>query len=107
MSSTKFLIATVLSLIPKTVFAALSGLGNVPTVSGGGSNLRLVIINIINTVLGFLGLIAVIVIIVAVIRAGTGEGQRENARNAIVYGMIGLIVVLIASAIVTFVVSSV
>ncbi len=92
------------------VFAGLSGIGGIPTISGGGGNLRQVILSIINTILGFIGLIAVIVIIIAGIRlivAGGDEGQRQKARSAIVYAAVGLLVILLASALVNFVVNAI
>lgn len=91
-----------LSLFATTTHA----IGEVPAIGGGPGDLRQAIIDVLNAVLMFLGIIAVVVIVIAGIRliiGGADEGQREKARNAILYAVIGLIVVFLASAIVNFV----
>jgi ABC-type transport system involved in cytochrome bd biosynthesis fused ATPase/permease subunit len=57
-------------------------------------------------ILTFLGIIAVLIIVIAGIRliiGGADEGQREKARDSILYAVIGLIVILLAGAIVQWV----
>ncbi|MDD5469531.1 MAG: TrbC/VirB2 family protein [Candidatus Peribacteraceae bacterium] len=80
-------------------------LGEIPD-TGGGTDIHQGLTNLIEKVLTFLGIIAVIVIVIAGIRlivGGSDEGAREKARNAILYAIIGLIVILLAGAIVRWV----
>lgn len=65
---------------------------------------------IINVVLGVLGIITVAVIIVGGIRFTTSQGdatKAAKAKNTILFGVIGLIIALLAFAIVNFVLSGV
>ena len=66
--------------------------------------------NLINVVIGLVGIIAVIVIVFAGQRYITAQGdpgQLQQAKNMILYGIIGMIVASLAFAIVNFVLSSV
>jgi len=84
---------------------ALADFGAIPD-TGGGTDVHDALTSVIQTVLTFLGIIAVLVIVVAGIRliiGGADEQQREKARNAVLYAVIGLILVLLAGAIVNFV----
>jgi len=68
------------------------------------------ILKIINLVTGILGVVAVIVIIVGGIQyvLSTGDaGKVAHARDTILYGVIGLIIAVVAFAIVNFVLSSI
>jgi len=81
-------------------------LGNIPDTGGGNANIHGALSSLITKVLTFLGIIAVIVIVIAGIRmiiGGADEGAREKARNSILYAVIGLIIVLLAGAIVRWV----
>ena len=71
----------------------------------GTSDLKSSTLNIIQWVLGILALIAVTMIIFSVFIAATagGEERGEKAKKVIVGAIIGLIIVLISWAIVTFV----
>lgn len=65
---------------------------------------------IINVVLGVIGFIAVVMIILGGISFITSQGDTAKvtkARNTILYGVIGLVVAILAFAIVNFVLSSV
>ena len=65
------------------------------------------IINIINWVMGIIALVAVIVIIIAGIQfmTSTGDpGKVKKAKDAILYAVIGLIVIIFAATIVNFVI---
>jgi len=65
---------------------------------------------IINSLLFILGAVAVLVIIIGGIRYATsmGDAKRvESAKNTIMYAVIGLIVALLAYAIVNFVVTTI
>ena len=75
----------------------------------GTADLKQTVINIVNWVLGLLGLIAVIMIIYAGILWITAGGNEENvdkAKKIISAAVIGLIVILLAWAIVIFVVGT-
>ena len=63
--------------------------------------------NIVNTLLFVLGTIAVIMIIVGGIRYTTSNGdqsQLSSAKNTILYSVVGLVVAIMAYAIVNFVI---
>jgi hypothetical protein len=73
-------------------------------------NLIPVITTIINVLIGVLGIVAVIVIIFAGIQFVTSSGDAQKvakAKNTILYGVIGLLIALLAYPIVNFVLSSV
>lgn len=85
---------------------AFAEFGSIPTVGGGGTDIRGTVLDILSAILNLMALAAVAVIIFAGIRlviGGSDESQREKARNAILYAVIGLIVILLAQAIVSFV----
>lgn len=69
-----------------------------------------VVTNIINAVISVVGIVAVLVIVVAGQRYITSNGdptKLQQARNMIIYGLIGVIIALLAFAIVNFVLGSV
>lgn len=71
-----------------------------------GASMQTLIRNIISTLLFVLGIICVIVIIVAGIQyavAGGDAAQITRAKNSILYAVVGLVVALLAYAIVNFV----
>jgi len=77
---------------------------------GNSTDLMGTIKVIVNVVLGIVGLIAVVVIIVGGINFTTSQGDAgkvKKARDTILYGIIGLVVALLAFAIVNFVMSNV
>ncbi len=85
-----------------------SGIGSTFGI-GTTTDLRSSIINIVNYVLGLLGLIAVIMIIYAGVTWLTAAGNEERidkAKKIISAAVIGLIVILLAWAIVIFVVGT-
>ena len=76
----------------------------------GTNNLMKTINDIINVVLGALGIVAVVVIIIGGIGFVTSQGDAARvtkARNTILYGVVGLVVALLAFAIVNFVLKGV
>jgi hypothetical protein len=83
-----------------------TGIGS--TFGIGSTDLRSTVINIVNYVLGLLGLIAVVTIIASVIIIGVAGGtdRAAKARQALFAAIIGLVVVLLAWAIVIFVVGT-
>ena len=81
--------------------------GSVPDI-GGATDPRTAILRILKSVLNFLALIAVVVIVIAGIRlviSSGDEGAVDKAKKTILYAIVGLIIILLASAIVEFVVS--
>ena len=68
------------------------------------------IITIINWVIGILGLVCVIVIIIGGVNYMTSSGDSgkvKKAKDTILYGIIGLVICILAFAIVNFVISGV
>lgn len=67
------------------------------------------ITNILNVVIGVLGIVAVIVIILGGIQYMTSAGEPgkvKKAKDTILYGIIGLIICVLAFAIVNFVIGN-
>ncbi len=72
--------------------------------------LNTTIINIINAIIGVLGLVAVIVIIIGGVQYMTSSGDAgkvKKAKDTILYGVLGLVIVVLAFAIVNFVISNI
>ena len=77
---------------------------------GTTDNLPETIIGIINAVIGVLGIVAVVVIIIGGINymTSTGDaGKVKKAKDTILYGVIGLVICILAFAIVNFVISNI
>lgn len=75
-----------------------------------GSGLMSSVQTILNVVISVLGLVAVVVIIIGGFSYMTSQGdpaKAAKARNTILYGVIGLVVALLAFAIVNFVLQGV
>ena len=75
-----------------------------------GSDPRTVIANVINTILGFLGVVAVVIILMGGFKymiAGGDETKIGEARALLVSGIIGLIIILGAFGIASFVVKAI
>lgn len=97
-----------------STFAANSNLnGGIPisTVGNGtGTELQNAVISIINGVVGVLALVAVIVIIIGGVNYMTSSGDAgkvKKAKDTILYGVIGLVVCVLAFAIVNFVIANI
>jgi multisubunit Na+/H+ antiporter MnhB subunit len=76
----------------------------------GGQDLNNVIQAIINTVIFVVGIVAVVMVILGGIKYSTSQGDSgkvKSAKDTIMYGIIGLVVAILAFAIVNFVLSSV
>ena len=89
-----------------------TGSGKVPEFTGenASTDLSTIIINIINAVLGVLGLVAVVVIIIGGINYMTSSGEAgkvKKAKDTILYGVIGLVICILAFAIVNFVIKNI
>ena len=79
-------------------------------IPGGGDDLQGNILNIINVIIGILGVVAVVVIIFGGVQYMTSAGDSskvKKAKDTILYGVIGLIVCILAAAIVNFVIRSI
>jgi hypothetical protein len=74
----------------------------------GSADLKQTIVNIAQWALGLLGLIALIMIIYSIIVAATTDDsdRAAKAKGGIIAAMIGLVIILIAWAIVTFVIGT-
>lgn len=89
-----------------SVTAHADFLGDVPDVGSGTGDIRETTLNVLSSVLNFMALVAVVVIVIAGIRlvvAGSDDQQRDKAKKMVIYAIIGLIVIILASAIVSFV----
>ncbi len=87
---------------------ALGDPSAIPGIAGGGGvdSLKAAIVTIITTVLDFILIIGVVFVIIAGIRlivSGGDEGEKDKAKTTIFYVIAGIIVVLLARVIVTFV----
>ena len=82
----------------------------VDTSGSGGEDLVESITTILNAIIGVLGLVCVIVIIMGGITYMTSSGETEKVkkgRNTILYGLIGLVICVLAFAIVNFVIGNI
>ena len=78
--------------------------------TGSGADLEGSFIKVINWVMGIVGMICVVVIILGGIQYMTSAGDAgkvKKAKDTILYGIIGLIVVALAATIVNFVIANV
>lgn len=74
------------------------------------TDLQSAVITIINAVVGALALVCVIVIIIGGVNYMTSSGDAgkvKKAKDTILYGVIGLVVCVLAFAIVNFVISNI
>lgn len=75
----------------------------------GGRDIRDTIASIINVALGLLGIVAVVIILLGGFKWMISQGEEEKvkqAKNLIIQGIIGLVIILSAWAIAQFVVGS-
>ncbi len=90
-----------------------TGVPGVDTVGGGAQgtdNLPNLIFAIINGVIGVLGVACVVVIIVGGINYMTSSGDAakvKKGKDTILYGLIGLVICVLAFAIVNFVIKNI
>lgn len=85
-----------------------NGINGTPTCNASGANdPSKYIKNIINIILYVIGAIAVLMIVIGGLRyviSGGDSSQTKNAKDTILYAVIGLVIALMAYAIVNFVV---
>ena len=82
------------------------GLGYAANVGLGTQEIRAVAANVINVLLGILGILALIIVLYGGFRWMTSAGNEENvaaAKKTIGAGLVGLIIIFFAYAIVLFV----
>ena len=80
------------------------------TLGGANTDLRTIIARIINFALGFLGIIAVVIILFGGFKWMTAAGNEDKvseARKLLVAGIIGLVIILAAWAVSTFVIGAI
>ena len=91
--------------------AASNGMINVTNINNGGADdLKNSVITIVNAVVGALAMVAVIIIIIGGVNYMTSAGDAgkvKKAKDTILYGVIGLVVCVLAFAIVNFVVMNI
>jgi type IV secretory pathway VirB2 component (pilin) len=102
------LAALILTALPERA-AAAGPLGDASEINVGseGTDLKEVIINVTKRVLDFVSLLAVVVIVIAGIWLIVGaweEGSKEKAKKIVIYTIVGLLLILIARAIVAFII---
>lgn len=110
--------ATVIATLALPMFAMAQGTVNtnellpsgIGTALGTGTgDIRITIATIIRTAMSFLGIIAVLIILYGGFKwmtAGGGEEQVGEAKKIITSGIIGLIIILMAYGIASFVISN-
>jgi len=73
---------------------------------GGATDIRQTVIDIIKKILTFMALVAVVFIVIAGIRLVISQGEeaeKDKAKKTILFVIVGLIVILLAQAIVEFI----
>lgn len=82
--------------------------GNTAVCQGRGDSVWILLRNVINLLLTVIGIICVIMIIVGAIRFTTSNGDPKmvnSGRDTIIYSIVGLVVAMMAFAIVNWVLS--
>ena len=82
----------------------------VPNTLPQGGDLVTDIINVLNGIIAVLGLVAVVVVIIGGITYMTSSGDAtkvKKGKDTILYGLIGLIIVVLSFAIVNFVIKNI
>jgi uncharacterized membrane protein len=101
-----------LVVLPQLASAITLDVGiNYATATGlGTKDVRETIASIINVAMGLLGIVAVVIILLGGFKWMTAGGDDEKikkAKNLIISGIIGLVIILTAYAIANFVVTSI
>ena len=96
--------------VPGGTTTVPGGTTTTPDPIGQGGDLSSSIIGVLNGIISILGIVAVVVIIIGGIGYMTSAGDAgkvKKAKDTILYGVIGLIIVVLSFAIVNFVISNV
>ena len=94
----------------KNILTTLATGQTINSVGNAGNTLETDITGILNMVIGIIGIVAVIVIIIGGIQYMTSSGDAgkvKKAKDTILYGVIGLVIVALAYAIVNFVIGTI
>jgi len=86
-----------------------SAITGIEDASGGTEGIRTIIIDIVTELLTFVALIATVVIIIAGIYLVAGAGSdssKERAKNIVIYTIVGLLVIILAAAFVSFIIDA-
>ncbi len=108
-----YLLSAATTLLPAAVFAAESAQCTGARAAGGvcgGTDLEGKITSVVDVLFYIAGALAVLVLVYGGIRyiTSTGDPRRiQAAKDTIIYGIIGLVVVILARMIVAFVISKV
>ena len=102
--------ALTLIAIPRIALAVGSDLGGADEIEvgggGGGGDLKKTIIDIVRKILTFVVVLAVAMIIFAGIAIMIGDEQwKQTGKKMIIYTIVGLLIIMLAQAIVNFVLS--
>lgn len=101
------ILGTTTTVAPGTSTNTSHGVG---TVGSGSEDLTASVTSIINAVIAALGIIAVVIIIIGGIGYMTSSGDAgkvKKAKDTILYGVIGLVICVLAFAIVNFVIKNI
>ncbi|MBU2213593.1 pilin [Patescibacteria group bacterium] len=93
-----------LAMSAPTTFAGL--FGDTPDLGGPSGGIEDTVIDVIKAILSFMALVAVVIIVIAGIRLVVSQGEQEaveKSKKTILYAVIGLIIILLAQAIVDFI----
>ena len=121
MSKKLLSLAVVLGLISVLVLPVMASAQSSGFLTGGlesfasetelpTSNLQATVARILNAALGLLGLVAVVIILIGGFKWMTAMGNEENvkkARQLIIQGVIGLIIIVLAFSIAQFVLGAI
>lgn len=97
---------TIFNLLPVASAALINPTdqpGELAAATGGEGSIRALVLKIVNYFLGFLGIVAVLMIVFGGITYVTAAGKQEsidNAKKIILYSLVGIIIILLAFAIV-------
>lgn len=97
--------STALASTQSQVKSGVTGVGGNES-GNSGNNVVIVIKNVINILLFLVAMIAVIMIVIAGFRFVTSNGDSNtvsSAKNAIIYAVIGIVIAVMAYAIVNFI----
>lgn len=87
--------------------AISTGFNNVEPINGADNDISLPLQAIMNTIMGIIAAVCVIVIVIGGIQymTSTGDpGKVKKAKDTILYGIIGLVIVILAAVIVNVVI---
>ena len=93
-----------------TPAGSLIGSDNTTEATGTSNDLMDMLTIIINVALGVIGFVAVVMIIIGGVQYTTSSGDTAKvtkAKNTILYGVVGLVIALLAFAIVNFILTNV